>query len=303
MLDTETGVTSGAQTLPHQGEFFPLLGMIPAMTARLAGLETAVPSTTAPPPPVAAPAPPPPPPQAAISTPQPGSLWREPITGMEFMHVPGGEYGQGCGHWTSDCDEDETPVRKVQLSPFWIGKTEVTQGQWRRVMGSNPSRFKNGDDYPVETVSWNDVQEFIRKLNSRTTEVKYRLPSEAEWEYACRAGGKPIEYGTQTGQLDSSLAKYSPSGGTSAVGSYPANALGLYDMSGNVWEWVQDVYDGKAYQSGATSDPIYQGSGASRVSRGGGWISFPRLVRCSVRDGDGPDDRFDDLGFRLARTR
>jgi formylglycine-generating enzyme required for sulfatase activity len=295
MLDVESAKTLRAETETYEGSLVTVIRAgVPDLAARLAGLETSVPSTTAPPPP---------PQQAAISAPQPGTLWREPITGMEFVHVPGGEYEQGCGYWTSDCDEDEQPVRRVRLSPFWIGKTEVTQGQWSRVMGSNPSRFKNGDDYPVENVSWNDVQEFIRKLNSRTTEVKFRLPSEAEWEYACRAGGKPIEYGTQTGRLDRSLANYVLSGGASAVGSYPANALGLHEMSGNVWEWVQDVYNDEAYQSGATSDPIYQGSGVYRVIRGGGWYYSPRYVRCSSRYRYGSVLGDDFLGFRLAGTR
>jgi formylglycine-generating enzyme required for sulfatase activity len=297
MLDVESAKTLRAETETYEGSLVTVIRAgVPDLAARLAGVAAAAAA-----PPLAAPAPAQQ--QAAVAPTQPGTLWREPITGMEFVYVPGGEYEQGCGPWTSDCGEDEKPVRRVRLSPFWIGKTEVTQGQWRRVMGSNPSRFKTGDDYPVETVSWNDVQEFIRKLNSRTTEVKFRLPSEAEWEYACRAGGKPIAYGTQTGQLDGRLAKYDSTEGTSAVGSYPANALGLHEMSGNVWEWVQDVYNDKAYQSGTTSDPIYQVSGAYRVLRGGGWFHGPRNVRCSLRLRLEPDLRLDDLGFRLAGTR
>jgi formylglycine-generating enzyme required for sulfatase activity len=233
---------------------------------------------------------------------------------MEFVYVPGGEFEQGCGHWTSDCEEDETPVRRVRLSPFWIGKTEVTQGQWKRVMGSNPAYFKTGDDYPVENVSWNDVQEFIRRLNSRATEVKFRLPSEAEWEYACRDAGKPVKYGTRSGELNRRAANYGPdrccagdaSDGylnTAPVASFAANGLGLFDMSGNVWEWVQDVYNAKAYQSGAASDPIYEGPGAGRVYRGGGWGYYPRVVRCSNRDYDAPAASIGDLGFRLLRTK
>jgi formylglycine-generating enzyme required for sulfatase activity len=188
-------------------------------------------------------------------------------------------------------------------------------------MGSNPSWSKNGDDYPVENVSWNDVQEFIRRLNSRATEVKFRLPSEAEWEYACRDAGKPVKYawggeeprpgGPALGNIadeqsgfDWRVKGYNDGHArTSPVGSFPENGLGLFDMSGNVWEWVQDVYNDKAYQSGATSDPIYQGPGALRVARGGGWFNDPRYVRCSNRFMYGPGDRGDGLGFRLSRTK
>jgi formylglycine-generating enzyme required for sulfatase activity len=221
---------------------------------------------------------------------------------MEFVYVAGGEYEQGCGAWTNDCQEDEKPTRRVKLSPFWMGRTEVTQGQWKRIMDSNPSYLKKGDDYPVERVSWNDAQQFIARLNAQSRGVTFRLPTEAEWEYACRAGGKPVTYGTATGQLNTSLAKYDSGDGTAAVGSYPPNNLGLHDMSGNVWEWVQDVYNDKAYQSGSTSDPVNERSGAHRVLRGGGWFNVPRLVRCSFRDGVDPGDRNVYLGFRLART-
>jgi formylglycine-generating enzyme required for sulfatase activity len=228
---------------------------------------------------------------------------------MEFIFVPGGEYEQGCGHWTSDCDDDETPVRKVHLSPFWIGKTEVTQGQWSRVMGSNPSSQKTGDDYPVETVSWNDVDDFISRLNSRTSEGKFRLPSEAEWEYACRAGGKPIKYAwgnEEPGSASKTGNLYGDSDGharSAPVGSFAANGIGLFDMTGNVWEWAQDLYRDTAYVDGPTSDPIYAGSGEYRVFRGGGWFSDPRFARCSYRGSGVPTYRADGLGFRLARTK
>jgi formylglycine-generating enzyme required for sulfatase activity len=194
--------------------------------------------------------------QAAIAPPSaPGQAWREPTTGMEFVPIPGGTYEQGCGSWTSDCDDDEKPTRRVTLSPFWLGRTEVTQEQWTRVMGSNPSRFQ-GEERPVEQVSWDDAQEFIRRLNAQSRGATFRLPTEAEWEYACRAGGKPVPYGTQGGELSPRLAKYDSRDGTVPVGRYPPNALGLHDMSGNVWEWTQDVYDGNAYLSGTVTNPV-----------------------------------------------
>lgn len=238
-----------------------------------------------------------------------GGIWREPITGMELVYMPGGEYEQGCGAWTSDCQDDERPTRKVRLSPFWLGKTEVTQGQWKAIMGGNPAFFQKGDDYPVEQVSWGEAKEFIRRLNTMSEQGKFRLPSEAEWEYACRAGGHQVTYGTQTGQLNISLANYSL-GRSVAVGRYPANALGLFDMTGNVWEWTEDVYDGGAYTAGPANDPIHRGSGATRVLRGGGWSNDPRSARCSFRNGyaaairdGGPALSIHATGLRLVRTR
>ena len=123
------------------------------------------------------------------ATAESSSTWREPETGIEFVRVAGGSYEQGCGPWTSDCDDREKPVRRVTLSPFWLGKTEVTQGQWQRVMGDNPAAFQKGDDYPVEQVSWDDVKQFIGRLNTLVSGETFRLPTEAEWEYACRSGG------------------------------------------------------------------------------------------------------------------
>ena len=193
------------------------------------------------------------------------------------------------------------------MSPLRLGKTEVTQGQWKKVMGNNPSKFQKGDDYPVEQVSWNDVQEFIRKLNAQSVGMTFRLPTEAEWEYSCRGGVKPVKYGTQTGGLSASLAKYNSkytSNDTVRVGSFAANGLGLHDMSGNVSEWVQDRFDHDAYMSPAAIDPVIQGSpGARRVERGGGWYSDSRDLRCSSRRDYFPyisTNPF--LGFRLVRT-
>ena len=178
----------------------------------------------------------------------------DPVTGMVFVHVASGSFEMGCHAKAGQCDADEKPVRTVRLDGFWLGKHEVTQGQWKRIMGNNPSEFKRGDNYPVEKVSWSDVQSFIRNLNARSS-VTFRLPSEAEWEYACRAGGKSVTYGTRSGRLDSSSAKYDSGDGTVSVGTYPPNSMGLYDMTGNVWEWVQDRYT-KNYGNVGTDNPI-----------------------------------------------
>jgi len=239
--------------------------------------------------------------QQAAAPPQPGSVWREPITGMEFVWVPGGTFEMGCGSWDRDCSGDEKPAHQVTVSGFWLGKTEVTQGQWTRIMGSNPSDTKKGDMYPVERVSWNDAQQFISKLNSLSSGVSFRLPREAEWEYACRAGGKQQVYGTQSGEMSSVTGNTAEAAknSTTAVAGYPPNGLGLFDMSGNVWEWVQDAYQG--YSGAPATDPVVE-SGASRVSRGGGWNNSARRARCSDRNLNGLSSYSGNLGFRLARA-
>ena len=232
-----------------------------------------------------------------------GDVWRDPVTGMEFVWVPGGTFEMGCGAWNRDCASDEKPAREVTLSGFWLGRTEVTQGQWKKLMDYNWSSFNKGDDYPVESVTWDEAQEYIRKLNVRSDGVTFRLPTEAEWEYACRAGGKERVYGTRTGEWSGALAN---SGHwfrhtTTRVASYPPNALGLYDMSGNVAEWVQDAYDRGAYARMAAVDPL-NNTGAYRISRGGGWNSDAQLARCSYRRSLTPSARGNNLGFRLARN-
>jgi len=234
----------------------------------------------------------------AYAEPKKGETWRDPVTGMEFVWVPGGTYEMGCGSWTSECDSDEKPVHSVRLSGFWLGKFEVTQGQWQRVMGGNPAYFKKGDNYPVEQVSWNDVKEFISRLNGMGS-AKFRLPTEAEWEYAARSGGRPEKYAG--GNDVDSVAWYGSNSGdsTHAVGTKASNALGLYDMSDNVREWVEDV---KAnYPSGSQDNPVVTGGGSNRVLRGGSWLDVPGNVLAAVRNLDAPVRRYDYLGFRLVR--
>jgi formylglycine-generating enzyme required for sulfatase activity len=290
MLDVESAKTLRAETETYEGSLVTVIRTgVPDLAARLAGIGAPAPAQ-----------------QAAITGPQQDAYWRDPITGIEFVYVPGGEYEQGCGSWTSDCLDSEKPTRRVRLSAFWLGKTEATQGQWKKVMGKNPSNFKKGDDYPVEQVSWNEVQEFVTRLNTRSPGVSFRLPSEAQWEYACRGGGKALKHGTQTGDLNPSLAKYGSQDGTVRVGTFAPNGLGLYDMAGNVREWTQDVYSDRTYSSDSSdvsSDPINAGSGLYRMVRGGSWSSEPRHLRCSNRRSDAPSNSGDYLGFRLARTK
>jgi len=226
-----------------------------------------------------------------------GKVFRDPVTGMEFVFVKGGCYQMGSNSGISD----EKPVHEVCVDDFYIGKYEVTQGEWEKVMGNNPSRFTScGSDCPVETVSWDDAKDFIRKLNSRSS-VTFRLPKEAEWEYAAKGGENHTYSGSDN--VDS-VAWYGSNSGnkTHRVGTKQANGFGLYDMSGNVWEWVEDVYNKNAYSKHQRNNPIYTGKGSYRVLRGGSWNFSAGLVRSADRSAWGPGNRDYYLGFRVLRT-
>jgi formylglycine-generating enzyme required for sulfatase activity len=222
-------------------------------------------------------------------------------TEIEMVLVKGGSFTMGCtDEQGDDCDNNEKPAHKVTLSDFYIGKYEVTQAQWKAVMGNNPSHFSGCDSCPVENVSWNDVQEFIKKLNAKTG-LNYRLPTEAEWEYAARGGAKSRGYKYSGSNNVSEVAWYWHSEEkTHPVGTKKANELGIYDMSGNVWEWCNDWYG--AYSSEAQSNPKGAPSGDSRVSRGGRVGGEAQYVRVPCRGGSGPDNRYDYFGFRLVRS-
>ena len=192
----------------------------------------------------------------------------------------------------------------MQITTLELGKYEVTQRQWKAVMGNNPSRFK-GDDRPVESISWNDVQAFIRTLNAQGGEGTYRLPTEAEWEYAVRAGmTTAYSFGNDPEQLGK-YAWYDSNSGrkTHPVGQLKPNAWGLYDMHGNVWEWVEDDWH-KNYASAHNDGRAWINTprGASRVIRGGSWNNDAQHCRAALRFNFAPDVRAYDLGFRLARS-
>jgi formylglycine-generating enzyme required for sulfatase activity len=215
------------------------------------------------------------------------------IAGIKMVLVKGGTFNMG----SNSGDSDEKPLHRVTLSDFYIGKYEVTQKQWREIMGNNPSDFKS-DERPVEQVSWNDVQDFIRRLNSKTGQ-KYRLPTEAEWEYAARGGRQSRGYTYSGGNDIDAVAWYNNNSNKKnhPVGQKQANELGLHDMSGNVWEWCSDWY-GK-YSSGAQTNPTGPATGHSRVCRGGGWGSVAGLCRVAGRGYNGPGYGGSYLGFRL----
>ncbi len=228
--------------------------------------------------------------------------------GMEFVGIPPGEFLMGST--SRHADDDEKPVTQVRISQgFYLGKTKVTQDQWQAVMGDNPSDFSGCGRCPVEKVSWEDAQVFIGRLNARSGGERYRLPTEAEWEYAARAG---TTTGTYAGDVTEPLgndpvvngiAWYDENSGgrTHPAGQKAPNGFGLYDMLGNVYEWVGD-WKGD-YPGGAVTDPAGPGSGSERVFRGGGWASFNGWgCRSTGRPGISPGDRNPILGFRLLRT-
>lgn len=217
---------------------------------------------------------------------------------IEMVWVSGGTFTMGAtSEQGSDADSDEKPAHSVTLSGYYIGKYEVTQKLWKAVMGNNPSNF-TGDNLPVENVSWNDVQEFLRKLN-RMTGKNYRLPTEAEWEYAARGGSNSSGNKYSGSNNIGSVAWYTENSGskTHPVGSKSPNELGIYDMSGNVLEWCQDWYGD--YSSSSQRNPQGPASGSYRVYRGGGWNNFAGYCRVSRRGGISPGDGDLNLGFRL----
>jgi len=223
-----------------------------------------------------------------------GQVWKEPVTGMKFVWVPGGEFMMG----SNDGSSNEKPVHKVHLDGFWMGKYEVTQGQWQKIMGTNPSSFKSGDNYPVERVSWKDAQAFIQKLSSPSGK-RFSLPTEAQWEYAARSGGKAERYSGGS-NLDRVAWHDGNSGNkTHPVASKLANGLGIYDMSGNVWEWCKDVYDENAYGNHSRNNPVSTSGSSGRVLRGGGWFNSPGGCRAARRYGYDPSRRRSYYGFRL----
>ena len=218
---------------------------------------------------------------------------------IDMVKVEAGTFMMGATSEMKDPYSDKKPVHQVTLTnDYYMGKYEVTQALWQAVMGSNPSNFK-GDNLPVETVNWNDCQEFISKLNSLTGR-KFRLPTEAEWEYAARGGKKSRGYQYSGSRKISDVAWYEGNSRskTHPVGRKQANELGIYDMSGNVWEWCSDWYG--SYSSSSQTNPMGSDSGAKRVRRGGSWCHIARICRSSYRSGDAPDCRGLYLGLRLA---
>ena len=221
-----------------------------------------------------------------------GLPWRvtHKSTGIEMLLVPPGTFMMGASPGDTQAGDGEKPAHEVTITnAFYLGRTEVTQAQWFKVMDTNPSKFR-GESLPVDSVSWNDISVFLKKASGGL-----QLPTEAEWEYACRAGTKGATYG----DLDLIAWNNASSGGTThAVGKLQPNALGFCDMLGNVWEWCQDGYS----QSASTTQAALETEIGARVLRGGGWSDYARSCRASRRPTNAPGFQNFDIGCRFART-
>ena len=220
---------------------------------------------------------------------------------FEMMYVQGGSFMMGCiPENSADCNREEKPAHCVNLSDFYIGKFQVTQDLWIAVMDDNPSNWK-GDKLPVENVSWNDCQTFISRLNNLTG-AQFRLPTEAQWEYAARGGAhsKGYIYSGSNDYNDVAWNKFNSLSITHEVGSKQPNELGIYDMTGNVWEWCNDLYDPNYYAVSPEDSPTGASYGLYRVMRGSSWYSTWEHSRVTVREADRPDFRDIYIGFRLA---
>ncbi|RJP93626.1 MAG: hypothetical protein C4518_05420 [Desulfobacteraceae bacterium] len=243
-----------------------------------------------------------------------GDTWTEPVTGTIFKWVPSGSFRMGSGTWDGEGNKDEFPVHTVSLDGFWMGKHVITQGDWKKVMAGafwqkvralsiNPSVFKVSLEHPVENISWFEAQEFIQKLISlNKNKYHFRLPTEAEWEYAARSCGKEEKYAGA--DLLDDIAWYSANSGmtTRPVGVKKPNALGLCDMSGNVYEWCEDAYSETAYKKHRKKNPLTSQEGSRRVIRGGSWCNSPHEMRCTYRAAVNQDFKSNYLGFRLVMT-
>ena len=228
--------------------------------------------------------------------------------GMKFAWIPPGSFVMGSPKEEKQRTDSETQHKVTLTKGFYMGIQLVTQEQWQEVMGKNPSQFKGEKNLPVDTVSWNECQEFIKKLRAKDPDKKeYRLPTEAEWEYACRAGTTtPFHFGetisTAQANYDGNFAygtgkKGVNRGKTTPVDAFPANAWGLHDMHGNLWQWCQDPYG--EYPKTDVTDPPGPAKGDTRVIRGGTWYTGPSLCRSARRDGFSANNRGKYYGFRL----
>jgi len=259
-----------------------------------------------------------------------GTTWTEPKTGMVFNWVPSGCFLMGSAESEPGRNQDEGPQHEVCLSGFWLGRTEVTQRQWRAIESDNPSLIANGEDYPVDMISWDMAKKYALALGKKSGGT-FRLPTEAEWEYAARAGTQTAyAFGNDITQDQASFekryrlpaklsdapasskrkprrkaarpkARIWPNMHTHAAGSFQPNAYGLHDMHGNVWEWCEDVYDRDYYSRSPRENPRNAGGGVSRVLRGGSWVTKASTLRSANRSRAWPDLRTAFYGLRLVR--
>lgn len=240
--------------------------------------------------------------------PMPGAVEKEPVTGMEFVWVPEGCFTMGSPVSELKREQDEGPAQEVCVNGFWMSRFEVTQGQWQKLMNSNPSSFKSGPNFPVENVSWQDAKAFVQRLSVLKKEYVVGLPTEAEWEYACRAGATTaFSFGQSLTSSQANIRTQSNSdamlnGSTVPVGSFAPNRFGIYDMHGNVWELCEDWYDPEFYKTlrpKAMNPVADHDKTGKKVLRGGGWFSNAQQARCANRHRAAPDEKTDQIGFRV----
>lgn len=261
-----------------------------------------------------------------VSEASPGETWQDPVTGMEFVWVPKGCYQMGSNSGEKGRYDDEGPVHYVCVDGVWMGKYEVTNTQYRKYKSSHNSKdYKgkslNGNNQPAVYISWDDAKAFAKWLSRQNGgKYEFRLPTEAEWEYAARAGTRTARYwgedpddACRYANVKDKTAKKSFNWSsihdcddghavTASVGSFQPNAFGLYDILGNVWEWCEDIYDKNAYSGHSRNNPIVTAGGSRRVIRGGSWNVAPRYVRSADRYNRSPGSRRYYLGFRFLRT-
>lgn len=240
---------------------------------------------------------------AASTTPTFANTWTDPLTGMEFVWIPGGCYQMGCAAEKTLCEADERPVHEVCLDDFWLSAYEVTQAQWQQIMITDSASIQGEPKLPMTNVSYDDVQQFLMAFNRKAGADAYRLPTEAEWEYVARAGASTAY---AFGDSDSRLAQYAWFKKNSEqrphpVGQRQPNAYGVYDLYGNVWEWCQDRYDPTYFFISATTNPRGPDAGSDRVLRGGSWGYDARYCRSGYRFHQPPYFGGPDVGFRLVR--
>jgi len=244
---------------------------------------------------------------ARLVAPGPADFYIEPTTGMVLVAVRPGSFLMGSPESEPGRNDDEALHRVAVSRLFYMGQHEVTQAEWTKVMGSNPSHFGNCERCPVENVDFYEVNTFLSRLNAGTSSMRFRLPTEAEWEYACRAGtSTPYGVGphltTAQANIDGRFSIGVEDGAayekTLPVGGFPANAWGLYDMHGNVWEWTNDRYG--PYNPRQDVDPRGADIGGTRVIRGGSWQFDANSARCGLRYTHAPQDSGFSLGFRVA---
>ncbi len=228
-----------------------------------------------------------------------GVTYRDPVTGAEFVLIKGGCYPMG--DVFDDGDREERPVHEVCVDDFYLGRFEVTQGQWKALKGRNPSKNKKGDLYPVEDVEWNDVQDFIKELNQKAGRF-FRLPTEAEWEYAAREGGRKEKWSGTNSESDLGAYAWLDGSGREPhpIGQRKPNALGLYDMTGNVSEWTGDSFDRSYYSESPRNNPSGPGKNSDRVFRGGSFKDKAKDARTTKRDKRSARRGDQTIGFRLA---